>query len=34
MLIEDSILVSGKWEIRVDWQYNEEEYLLKESWFY
>ena len=34
MLIEDSILVKGKWEIRVDWQYNDEEYLLKESWFY
>jgi hypothetical protein len=34
MLIEDSILVTGKWEIRVDWQYNDEEYLLKESWFY
>ena len=34
MLIEDNMLVSGKWEIRVDWQYNDEEYLLKESWFY
>ena len=34
MLIEDSILVPGKWEISIDWQYNEEEYLLKESWFY
>lgn len=34
MLIEDSILIKGKWEIRVDWQYEEEEYLLKESWFY
>lgn len=34
MLIEDNILVSGKWEIRVAWQYNDEEYLLKESWFY
>lgn len=34
MLIEDSILIKGKWEIRVDWQYEKEEYLLKESWFY
>lgn len=34
MLIEDSILIKGKWEIRVDWQYEDEEYLLKESWFY
>jgi len=34
MLIEDNILVTGKWEIKVDWQYEDEEYLLKESWFY
>ena len=34
MLVEDSILIKGKWEIRVDWQYEKEEYLLKESWFY
>lgn len=34
MLIPDSLLISGKWIIRVDWQYDNEEYLLKESWFY
>ena len=34
MLIEDNMLVPGKWEIKVDWQYEDEEYLLKESWFY
>lgn len=34
MLIEDKLLVPGKWEIKVDWQYEEVEYLLKESWFY
>jgi len=34
MIIDDSLLVPGKWEIRVDWQYEDEEYLLKESWFY
>jgi len=34
MLIEDRMLVPGKWEIKVDWKYDGEEYLLKESWFY
>ncbi len=34
MLIEDNLLIAGKWEIKVDWQYEDEEYLLKESWFY
>ena len=33
-IIPDSLLVSGKWIIKIDWQYNDEEYLLKESWFY
>jgi len=30
----DSLLISGKWIVKIDWQYKEEEYLLKESWFY
>lgn len=34
MLIEDKLLVPGKWEIKVDWKYEGEDYLLKESWFY
>jgi len=33
-IIPDSLLVSGKWIIKIDWQYNDEKYLLKESWFY
>jgi len=33
-LIPDSDLVSGKWVIRIDWNYSGEEYLLKEDWFY
>jgi len=33
-LIPDSVLVPGKWVIRIDWNYNGEEYLLKEDWFY
>lgn len=34
MLIEDSSLVHGKWEIIIDWEFEEEKYLLKETWFY
>ena len=34
MVIADSVLVSGKWEIKIDWEYEGEKYLLKESWFY
>jgi len=34
IIIPDSLLVSGKWIIKIDWQYNDEKYLLKESWFY
>lgn len=34
MIIEDKFLVSGKWEIKVEWKNDDEEYLLKESWFY
>ena len=32
--IPDSMLVKGKWLIKIDWKYNNEEYLWKESWFY
>ncbi len=34
VIIPDSSLVSGKWIVKIDWQYNDEKYLLKESWFY
>ncbi len=34
MLIPDSLLISGKWIVKIDWQYDDNEYLLKESWFY
>lgn len=34
ILIPDSLLVNGKWVIRVDWSYNNVNYLLKEGWFY
>lgn len=34
VLIDDQFLVSGKWEIKIDWKYEGISYLLKESWFY
>ncbi len=34
LYIPDSILASGKWNVRIDWQYNDVNYLLKESLFY
>lgn len=34
VLIPDNILVSGKWIIRIDWTFEKETYLFKESWFY
>lgn len=33
-LIDAEKLVSGKWVVRIDWQYGEELYLFKDSWFY
>ncbi|MCK4562677.1 MAG: FixH family protein, partial [Flavobacteriaceae bacterium] len=34
MFIPDSLLVSGKWIVKIDWKYKEEAYLYKDSWFY
>jgi hypothetical protein len=34
IVIPDSILVSGKWIIKIDWNYNGKEYLFKDGWFY
>lgn len=34
ILIPDSLLVSGKWIIKIDWKYKGKEYLYKDSWFY
>lgn len=34
LTIPDSLLVSGKWVIKIDWQYDGEKYLLKKNWFY
>ncbi len=33
-LIPDSILISGKWIVKIDWNYEGKEYLFKDSWFY
>ena len=34
VLITDDKLINGKWKVKIDWKYDEEEYLLKESIFY
>lgn len=34
ILIPDSLLVSGKWIVKIDWKYKGEAYLYKDSWFY
>lgn len=34
LLISHNNLVEGKWKIKIDWKYNDEEYLLKETTFY
>ena len=34
LVIKDERLVRGKWNVKVDWKYNKEEYMLKESIFY
>ena len=34
IVIPDSILVTGKWIIKIDWNYKGEEFLFKDSWFY
>ncbi len=34
LLIKHANLVSGKWKIKIDWKYGDEEYMLKEAVFY
>ena len=34
MLITDDKLINGKWKVKIDWKYGDEEYLLKEAIFY
>jgi len=34
ILIPDSKLISGKWIIKIDWKYEEDEFLFKDNWFY
>jgi len=34
LLIPNDKLVAGKWVVRIEWDYNDEAYLYKESWFY
>ena len=34
LLITHTNLVEGKWKLKIDWKYEEEEYMLKEAVFY
>ena len=34
LLIPDKRLVDGRWDIKIDWQYNRENYLYKKSIIY
>ena len=34
MLITDDKLINGKWKVKIDWKYGDDEYLLKEAVFY
>lgn len=34
LLIKHTNLVSGKWKIKIDWKYEDKEFMLKETAFY
>jgi len=34
MLINDKKLIHGRWNIKIDWKYDDEEYLFKKDIFY
>ena len=34
MIITDDKLIIGKWKVKIDWKYGEDEYLFKEAIFY
>ena len=34
MLITDDKLINGKWKVKIDWKYGDDEYLCKEAIFY
>ena len=34
MLIPKDRLVKGKWEVKIDWSYDDQAYMYKDSWFY
>lgn len=33
-LVPSKNLISGKWIVKIDWKFKDEEYLFKDSWFY
>ena len=34
MLITDDKLINGRWNVKIDWKYGDDEYLFKEAVFY
>ncbi|MDX5584597.1 MAG: FixH family protein [Aureibaculum sp.] len=34
MLITDDKLINGKWKVKIDWKYGDDEYLFKKAIFY
>lgn len=34
MLITDKKLINGRWNVKIDWEYGDNEYLFKEAVFY
>jgi len=34
VLITDDKLINGKWKVKIDWKYGDDEYLFKEAIFY
>ncbi|MBJ2172929.1 FixH family protein [Aureibaculum sp. A20] len=34
MLVVDDKLINGRWNVKVDWKYNDQEYMFKKNLFY
>lgn len=34
MIIKDEKLINGRWNIKIDWKYEDEEYMFKKNLFY
>ena len=34
MLVVDDKLINGRWNVKVDWKYDDQEYMFKKNLFY